>query len=411
MSSLRKKIFATAGYTTVFMGAGRKEFNPQQPMRQFEDYITETAQGTCAQIPLPTFDEGIIGSFMAARFIQQGNLPGFLPFMLPALTDKPCTAVEGACGTGGRAIAMGIRSILSELSQSIFVAGFEIQNTVKSVYGADILAGAAYYNGERKNGHAHFFPGIFSDRAGRYYEKYGYALTREAMATWYKNAIENARKNPKAQEYQNTNPSLFETGMLPPDPKKFVPHLNHTDCSKISDGAASLLITSEEGLQRSGIPLSQAIEIIGIGEAVADITKKPIDPTFLSTTSAAVKKALAMAKISLNDIAILEIHDCFTITALLALEAIGLAPTGQAPAFILEGNTHLKGKLPTNLSGGLGGFGHPTGATGVRQLVDLHQQLTGTAPNQAKLHSPYGMMISMGGNDRTVTCLIVKKGS
>ena len=75
------------------------------------------------------------------------------------------------------------------------------------------------------------------------------------------------------------------------------------------------------------------------------------------------------------------------------------------------GNANSEGKLPTNLSGGLGGFGHPTGATGVRQAVDLLHQFTGKASNQIKMRTPYGMMISMGGNDKTVTCIVVKKAN
>ena len=131
--------------------------------------------------------------------------------------------------------------------------------------------------------------------------------------------------------------------------------------------------------------------------------------TRLSTTEIAVKKALEQAGLTIHDIGLLEVHDCFTISGLLSLEATGLAEKGKAPAFVLEGNTSPEGKNPTNLSGGLGGFGHPTGASGVRQLVDLLHQLTGKAANQVKSHKPYGMMISMGGNDKTVTCIIVKQ--
>jgi acetyl-CoA C-acetyltransferase len=105
----------------------------------------------------------------------------------------------------------------------------------------------------------------------------------------------------------------------------------------------------------------------------------------------------------------LEIHDCFTITALLALESIGFAKRGEAADFIVAGHTAPDGSIPTNLSGGLGGFGHPTGASGVRQMVDLWLQLTGNADNQIELRKPYGMMISMGGNDKTVTCFIVSR--
>lgn len=409
MNQFRKKIYAAAGYNTIYFGSGRKEFNPEAKMRTFDEYLKEAAQGTCAQVPHSEFDEGIIGSFMSSRFLNQANLPGFLPFMVPNLHGKPCTGVEGACGTGGRAIANAIRSVLSDLSERVFVTAFEIQNTMKSVYGADVLAGAGYYQKERKAGHAFYFPGVFSDRAGAYYKAYGYDQARKGMAKWYEQAILNARHNPKAQEYHNQALDLLALGMTPPDPNRFVPYLNLYDCSKVSDGASSILILSEEGLKKCGISKEEALEIVAIGEAEDDITLPPKDLTVLTTTKTAIQKALSQAGLELSNIGLLEIHDCFSITALLTLEALGLAPKGRASDIILEGQTAIHGKLPTNLSGGLGGFGHPTGASGVRQLVDLLHQFTHKAAYQAMPKSPFGMMISMGGNDKTVTCIIVKK--
>lgn len=409
MREFRKKIYAAAGYTTVFMGSGRPEFKPGETI-PFEAYIQEAAQGTAAQLPAgANLDEGVIGSFMSARFIHQANLPGFLPFMLPSLKYKPCVAVEGACGTGGRALGTAIRSILSDASEKTFVAGFEIQNTMKALYGADVLAGAAHYSRQRKEGHAYFFPGIFAQRAGAYYEKYGEDRARQAMARWYEQSIQNARKNPKAQEYHNSAADLYSLGLTKPDPVRFIPYLNYFDCSKVSDGAASLVIASEEGLNKLGVDKKDAVEIVAIGEAQGDITADPTDLTVLATTAEAVKQALAQAQLNINDISLLELHDCFSITALLALEAAGLAKPGEGPDFIAAGNTQAKGNVPTNLSGGLIGFGHPTGASGVRQLVDLLHQFTRRSANQIEPRTPYGMMISMGGNDMTVTCLIVKQ--
>lgn len=409
MQKLRKRIYIAAGYNTVFFGSGRPEFDPSKSLRGFEEYLKETATGTCQQIANIDIDEGYIGSFMSGRFIKQANLPGFLPFMVPSLLGKPCTGIEGACGTGGRTIASGIRSVLSDLADVVFVAGFEMQNTMKAVYGADVLAGAAHYNKERKKGGAFFFPELFSDRAGAYYERFGYEDTRKGMAKWYEQCILNARKTPKAQEHFNKSTNLLELGMTPPNPKVFVKYLNLYDCSKVSDGASSLLVLSEEGLKRCGINKEQAIEIASMGEAEGDITEAPQDLTVLSNTQLAVKKALENAGIAKNDLGVLEIHDCFSISALLSFEAIGFAKHGQSPAFIAEGNALPQGIIPTNLSGGLGGFGHPTGATGVRQMVDLLHQLTNRADNQIKLKQPFGMMISMGGNDKTVTCFIVKR--
>lgn len=407
MKKFRKKIYAAAGYNTIFMGSGRKEFDPKKPHKEFDVYLKEAGEGVQAQLGHSDFDEGWIGSFMSGRFLKQANLPGFLPYMVPSLLGKPCTGVEGACGTGGRAISAGVRSLLSDQAESVFVAGFEMQNTMKSVYGADVLAGAAFYRKERKTGYAHFFPGIFAERAGAYFKKYG-EDSRKGMAKWYEQCILNARKNPKAQEFSNKSENLFELGMSPPDPKRFVPYLNYYDCSKVSDGASALALFTEDGLKKCGIDKKDAVEIIAVAGAEGDITRQPDDMTVLSTTEIAVKNALEQAGITRDDLAILEIHDCFTITALLALEAIGFAKKGGAPAFITEGHTSPKGKIPTNLSGGLGGFGHPTGASGVRQMVDLQQQLCGKADNQIQVKSPYGMMISMGGNDKTVTCIIAK---
>jgi acetyl-CoA C-acetyltransferase/acetyl-CoA acyltransferase len=377
-------------------------------MPPYEQYLKETAEGTYKQAGELHVDEGVLGSFMPGRFLNQGNLPGFLPFMVPGLEGKPCTGVEGACATGSKAVAAAIKAVLSELADTVFVAGFEMQNTMKSVYGADVLAGAAYYCKERKNGYAHFFPGLFALRAAAYYDKNGYAVTRQGMAKWYEQAILNARSNPKAQEYHNAVKNLLEYAMEPPNPDKFIPHLNYADCSKISDGASSLLILSEEGLEKNKISKDKAIEIVAIGEAESDITQPPQDLMALTTTRSAVKKALEQARIDINQLGWLELHDCFSITALLGLEAVGFAEEGKGAEFILAGHTSKEGSIPTNLSGGLIGFGHPTGATGVRQLADLWQQLTGIAPNQAPRKKEFGMMVNMGGNDKTVSCLIVK---
>lgn len=392
----RKPVFAAGGATSLFFGPGRKEFDPTKPMPSFETYLEATAKETMKGVNPKGIDEGILGSFMAAQFLHQANLPGFLPFMVPQLQGKPCTGVEGACGTGGRAIAMGVRSILSDLSDAVFVAGFEIQNGVKSIYGADILAGAAYFKKERKPGHAYFFPSIFAKRAGAYFQQYGEEKTRKALAKWYENAIVNARKYPLAQEYHNTNPELIKAGMTPPNPEQFLPYLNLFDCSKVTDGASSLIIASEEGLKKLGIPKEKAVEIIALGEAEGDITQEAEDPTVLTQTKKASQEALQQAGLKPEELGMLEVHDCFSITGLLMLEAIGLAKPGQGADLVLEGTS-----LPINATGGLIGFGHPTGASGVRMLADLQRGLAGK--------NGYGMMVSMGGDDKTVTAVIVKR--
>jgi acetyl-CoA C-acetyltransferase len=412
MKKLNKPVYLTAGYNTLFLGSGRKEFHPKKPRPGIEHYVIEAGKGAIAQINnAENIDEGVIANFMAARFNRQGNLPAFMPAIDPSLLYKPFSRIEGACGSGGLGIYTAIKTVLSGIADVVLVIGLEVQNSVKAVYGADYLAGAGYYEGERKEGHAHFFPDKFSQRAGVCFKKYGQEPIRKAMAKWYEQAILNARRNPKAQEYHNSVVDLFTQGMTPPNPKYFVEHLNVFDCSKVTDGASAIIVTSVEGLKKLNIEKKDAIELVAFGISVDDIKRQPEDFTRLTTTRKAVYKAFEMGGVNPKDLGVCEIHDCFTITALLALEAAGIVKEGEGASYISEEKTRIDGKLPVNPTGGLIGFGHPTGGTGVRQAVDLWQQLTGKAGDcQVKMNSmrPYGLMINMGGNDKTVASFIYK---
>ncbi|MBI4676247.1 MAG: 3-ketoacyl-CoA thiolase [Elusimicrobia bacterium] len=414
MNKLRRKVYMTAGFNTVSMGSGRKEFHPKKARPGLEDYVREAGRGTLERIGgAKNVDEGVIGNFMAARFNNQGNLAALIPAIDPGLQWKPCTRVEGACCSGALALMAGVKSALAETAEVVLAVGVEVQNTVKAVYGADILSTAGWRQ-ERKAGHAHFFPGKFSDRAGAYYAKHGRDKTRRAMARWYRNAIENARLCPTAQEFHNTQKDLEAQGMTEPNAKSFVDHLNVYDCSKVSDGASAIAIMSDEGLKRCGIAKGDAAEIVGFGQVEADLTVPPEDLTRLETTRRAVEDALESAGIKASDIGTVETHDCFTIAGVIATEAIGLAKQGSGPDFVLEGETSRTGKVPFNTTGGLVGWGHPTGATGVHQAVTLWEQLTAKAGDaQIKLspERPYGLSINMGGDDKTVVAIVYRRGA
>ena len=403
----------TAGYNTISLGTGRKEFNPKKSRPGLDHYINEAGKAVLEQIGGgKNVDECVIGNFMSARFNKQANLPGFFPMIDPDLRYKPATAVEGACASGGLALTSGIRSVLAETAEVVLSLGVEVQNTVKAIYGADILAGAGYFP-ERKDGHAYFFPGQFSNRAGAYFEKYGSDEARKAMAKWYSNMVENARLCPTAQEYHNTAEDLISMGMMKPNPRSFVDHLNVFDCSKVSDGSSAIAIVSEDGLKRIGVSAENAVEVISWAQVEEDISKQPDDLTVLSTIREAVRLALERAGIAVDQLGTVETHDCFTIAAVLAIEAMGLAGPGEGPGFILDGETTREGRLPFNTTGGLIGWGHPTGATGVHQAVTIWEQLTGKAGDaQINISSerPYGMSINMGGDDKTVVAIIYKRG-
>ncbi|MBD3237088.1 MAG: 3-ketoacyl-CoA thiolase [Candidatus Eisenbacteria bacterium] len=404
----RKKVYAAAGTYTISLGSGRKEFHPKKPRPGLEHYIQEAGQGVIAQISDPNvIDECVVSNFMAARFNRQGNLAALMPTIHPSLEFKPSTRVEGACGSGGLGVYTAMKSVLADVADCVLVVGTEVQNTVKAIYGADILAGAGHYASQRKAGHAYFFPAFFADRAGAAYEKYGFEKVRAAMTQWFVNAIEAARRCPQAQEYHNAAEDLYALGNAKPNPKAFADHINVFDCSKVSDGAAGLLICSEEGLAKAGIEKKDAALISGWGTSVADVTKLPEDPTSLATSRSAIEKAMAMAGIGVSELGFAEVHDCFSITGVLMTEATGLVPQGEGYEFVAQGETKPGGRLPMNLSGGLIGHGHYTGGTGVRQTVDVWKQLTGKAEDfQIDVaERSYGLVVSMGGNDKTVVAL------
>lgn len=411
MKTMPKPVFLAAGTYTISLGTGRKEFNPRAERPGLEHYIQEAGRAVLAQIADPAaIDELVIGNFMAARFNRQGHLGSLMTIIHPALEYKPALRVEGACASGGLALATGIKNVLSGLADTVLVLGVEVQNTVKAVYCADYLAGAGHYRTERKDGPAYFFPGRFSERAGAYAAKVGPDRARTAMAHWYRNAVENARRNPDAHEYQNSAADLLAQGLTPPNPRSFTEHLNLFDCSKVSDGAAALVVASEEGLRRLGLTRQDAVQVAGLGQAAANLTAPPPDPTELTTCRLAVTLAREMAGITLQDAGVFEVHDCFTISGLLSVEALGLAASGEGADLVLAGATRRDGPHPVNTGGGLVGYGHPTGASGVRMAVDLWRQLTGRAGDyQVDVAREHGIMVSMGGNDKTVVSLVLRR--
>lgn len=410
---MNRKVYMVAGYNTISLGTGRSEFHPRKPRPDLEHYILEAGRETLKMIGgAKNVDESVIGNFIAARFNKQGHLAAMIPAIDPDLRFKPSIRVEGACASGGLAVASGIKSILAGTAEVVLTIGVEVQNSVKAIYGADYLALAGWFK-DRKDGHAYFFPGQFSDRAKVYEEKYGAEYTRIGLAHWYKNAIENARLCPTAQEFENKHPDLLKLGMTPPNGKVFVDNLNIFDCSKVSDGASAIAIVSEEGLKRIGIPKSQATEVIAFAQVEDNLMEKPENPVELTTTKVAVKQVLEKANITKDQLGTVETHDCFTIAGILATEAIGFAEPGKGAQFVAEGNTARNGKIPFNTTGGLIGWGHPTGATGVHQAVTIWEQLTGKAGKaqiEISADKPYGLTINMGGNDKTVVSVAYKKG-
>jgi len=164
------------------------------------------------------------------------------------------------------------------------------------------------------------------------------------------------------------------------------------------------------GLRRLEL-IKNAVEVIGYGQVIRNITNDPTDLTELETIKKASHKAMKDAGVTIDQIGTIETHDCFSIAGILATEAFGLAARGEGADYVAAGNTARDGAMPMNTTGGLIGWGHPTGATGVHQAVTMWQQLTGKA-GKAQIsiadNRPYGMTVNMGGDDVTVVAIVIK---
>jgi acetyl-CoA acyltransferase len=187
--------------------------------------------------------------------------------------------------------------------------------------------------------------------------------------------------------------------------KKF---LKVSDCSQVSDGGAAMLVVSERGLELLGKKPSEAIEVIGLSYAAGNLYKDS-DPLTMDTTAHAATAAFGQANVKPSQIQVAEVHDCFNVTEILMSEALGLAAKGQGVNLIREGASKLDGRIPINTGGGLVGFGHPVGATGIKQVLEIYRQMKGLCGDyQMKRVPSLGATANMGGDDKTSVVSILK---
>lgn len=282
---LAKRIFILPGaYKTIQMGSGRKEFSPKGKRPSVEELIHEAGSNSLMLLdPRQTddghsvvaqeIDSGHLGNFQMPLYCKkQGHRPGFLASIHPDLDGISTSGYEGACASGGLAFAGAINGILSGQSDVSLVVGVEVQNSVKAVYGADYLAGAGHIAGQRKDGHAHFFPGVMAERVDYYNEEYGNPeLLRKAMTEWVLIAYNNGEIDPKSQTFEHgLSDKKVRSLAERVSAEKFVPNLSVLDCSKVTDAAASLILASEDGVERlrdAGVEIddSDLVEIVGLG--------------------------------------------------------------------------------------------------------------------------------------------------
>jgi acetyl-CoA C-acetyltransferase len=332
-----------------------------------------------------------LGNFAGPSFVGQNHLAPYVASAL-GITGVPATRYEAACASSGAAFFQAVMGVASGVYDVVLVGGVEKMTSQSTPRVTEILAAAGDTNGEVRAGAT--FPALFAMIARRHMYQYG--TTREQLAAISVKNHSNGAKNPYAHMRKVITMEQALAGKPIADP------LTVYDCSLVSDGAAAVVLAP---LERAAEFTGKAVRILGVAQTsdYLALDEKP-DITTFAAVRAAGEKAYRMAGLSAHDIQFAEVHDCFTIAELLAIEDLGFVKKGEGGPYTLEGRTCLHGERPVNASGGLKSKGHPVGATGVAQIFDLAQQIRGEAgERQLKRHS-VGLAQNLGGSG--ATCVV-----
>ncbi|MBP7335985.1 thiolase domain-containing protein [Niveispirillum sp.] len=304
----------------------------------------------------------------------------------PGLRFKPATRCENACASGSAAVYAAIDAIRSGRVRVALVVGAEKMTALDTAGVTRALGGASYQKDE-----AHVsFPDVFARYATAYAAAYGDPT--EAMAHIAVKNHENAMRNPLAQMRR---PLALDYCLVPSEKNPMISApLKVTDCSLISDGAAALVLVADDML--SDFPKAAGFRAAQQVNDYLPMAAK--DPLAFAAPRHAIAKAYEQARISVDDISLAEVHDCFTIAELMMVEAMGVASAGEGRRAVIDGVTSRGGKLPMNLSGGLKAKGHAVGATGVSMHVMAARQVLGEAGDIQLPGASLAMTVNMGGD-------------
>jgi len=340
-----------------------------------------------------------LGNYAGSDFINQNHLAPYVGAALGLRRDIPCTHIENACASGGSAFREGIIAIGSGTAGKVLVIGVEKMNTVPTPKVTEFLAKAGDWEHEVKVGYT--FPSAFAMMARRHMHQYG--TTREHLAAVTVKNHKNALLNPDAQMQKPvTIEQILNDNRVVADPLRLY------DCSLITDGASAVVL-AEKGTARN---LSKKpVDIIGFAQANDSFALyQKDDLTRFDATVEAANMAFQMAGIEREDIDVAEVHDCFTIAEIIAIEDLGFIPKGEGGPATLDGVTSLNGKFAVNSSGGLKAKGHPVGATGVGQIVEIVEQLRGEAGGRQVKDAEIGLTHNLGGSGATCVVHILARG-
>jgi acetyl-CoA C-acetyltransferase len=376
------------------IGFGLTKFGElwKTPLR---DLFAEAAAACLADsgVPRQKLQSAYIGCMTSGLFNGQEHLASILTDYA-GLSGIAATRVESACASGGAAFRAAYLEVASGASDFVMAGGVEKMND-----GADAtycLSTAADQEYEVYQGIT--FPGLYAMIAHAHMHKYG--TTPEQLAAVAVKNHYNGTRNPYAQFPGEITKQTVLGAIRVAEP------LGLFDCSPVSDGAACVMLCPVEAAKELGKPV---IKVVGSGHATDTIALHDRkDLSEIPVVGAAARKAFAQAGMTIDDVDLCEVHDCFTIAEIVCTEELGLFERGQGGPAAVEGVTALDGKHPVNTSGGLKSKGHPVGATGVAQICELVQQLSGRAGDRQLKSPTVGLAQNMGGSGGSSTVHILE---
>ena len=356
--------------------------------KSFRDLIVEAGLKAVDDANIEGEDLGAmyVGNMSAGLFVQQEHIASLIADH-SGLTPIPCARVEAACASGGLALRNGIMAVASGYHDIVISAGVEKMTDV--VDPTPAIATASDQEWEAQQGVT--FPSLYAMMAKRHMYEYG--TTREQLAMVSVINHKNGAKNPLAQFPMEISVDAVLNSSMVADPLRLL------DCSPVSDGAAAVILCpAEDAKKYTDTPIYVKASAQASGTIALHDRK---DLTTIDSTVHASRNAYKMAGIGPKDIDLVEVHDCFSINGLLAVEDLGFVEKGKGGIAIEEGMTELDGKIPVNPSGGLKARGHPLGATGIAQAAEIVWQLRGEAGKRQVDGAQIGMTHNIGGTGGT----------
>ncbi len=362
----------------------------------FRDMITEAGLGAIkdANIEGSDLEALYVGNMSAGLFVKQEHIASLIADHA-GLTPIPCARVEAACASGGLALRNGIMAVASGYHDIVISAGVEKMTDV--VDPTPAIATASDQEWEVQQGVT--FPALYAMMAKRHMYEYG--TTREQLAMFSVINHQNAAKNPRAQYQMEISVDQVLESTMVAEPLRLL------DCSPISDGASAVILCpAEDAKKYTDTPVYVKASAQASG-TLALHDRKSV--TTIDATVNAAKNAFKMSKMTSKDIDTVEVHDCFSINGILAIEDIGFVKKGKGGLAVEEGVTKLDGEIPVNPSGGLKARGHPLGATGIAQAAEIVWQLRGEAGKRQVEGAEVGMTHNIGGTGGTATVHILSR--